>query len=95
MRGSESRGKGNWGCSPSRKHNRACRGLPASSSNWKRGRHVDLDLTIPQESGGQMDIEMTGATSGVGHNQVLQGLDGGVHRVHTIFLVGNGADDED
>ncbi len=57
---------------------------------------VDLDMTIPQESGGQMDIEMTGATSGVeGHNQVLPGLDEGVHRVPAISLVGNGVDSED
>jgi hypothetical protein len=56
---------------------------------------VDLDLTIPQESGGQMDIEMTGPTSGVGHDQVLQGLEGGVHRVPAISLVGNGVDGED
>ncbi len=56
---------------------------------------VDLNLTIPQESGGQMNIEMTGTTSGVGHNQALQGLDGGVHRVPAISLVGNGADGED
>jgi hypothetical protein len=38
---------------------------------------------------------MTGTTSGVGHNQVLQGLNGGVHRVPAISLVGNGADGED
>ncbi len=56
---------------------------------------VDLDLTIPQESGGQTDIEMTGATSGVGHDHILQGLDGGVHRVPAISPVGNGADGED
>ena len=42
-----------------------------------------------------MDTEMTGATSGVGHNQVLQSLDGGVHRVPAISLVGNGVDSED
>ncbi len=56
---------------------------------------VDLNLTIPQESGGQTDIEMTGATSGVGHDQVLQGLDEGVHRVPAISPVGNGLDGED
>jgi hypothetical protein len=50
---------------------------------------VDLKLTIPKESGGQMDIEMTGATTQVGHNQVLQDLNGGVHRVPAISLVGN------
>jgi hypothetical protein len=56
---------------------------------------VDLNLTIPQRSGGQTDIEMTGATSGVGHKQVLQGLNGSVHRIPAISLVGNGADSED
>ncbi len=56
---------------------------------------VNLGMTIPQESGGQMDIEMTGATSGVGYNQVLQGLDGGVHRIPPISLVGKGVDSED
>jgi hypothetical protein len=35
---------------------------------------------------------MTGATSGVGHNQALQGLNGGVHRVPAISLVGSGVD---
>jgi hypothetical protein len=40
-------------------------------------------------------MEMTGATSGIGHNQALQGLDGGVHRVPAISLVGNGVDGED
>ena len=39
-----------------------------------------------------MDFEMTGITSGVGHNQVLQGLNGGVHKVPAV---GNGADNED
>jgi hypothetical protein len=48
---------------------------------------VALDMTIPQESGGQTDMEIMGATSGVGHNQVLPGLDGGVHRVPAISLV--------
>ena len=52
-------------------------------------------MTIPQESGGQTDIEMTGATSGVGHNKVLQVLNGGVHRAPAISLVGNGVDSED
>ncbi len=56
---------------------------------------VDHNMTIPQESGGQTDTEMTGATSGIGHNQALQGLDGGVHRVSTISLVGNGVDGKD
>jgi hypothetical protein len=56
---------------------------------------VDLNMTISQESGGQTDIEMTDVNSGVGHNQVLQGLDGGVHRAPAISLVGNGVDSED
>jgi hypothetical protein len=55
----------------------------------------DLNLTIPQKSGGQMDIEMPGATSGVSYNQVLQGLNGGLQRVPAISLVGNGVDGED
>jgi hypothetical protein len=42
---------------------------------------VNHDMNVPQESGGQADTEMTGATSGIGHNQALQGVDGGVHRV--------------
>ncbi len=42
---------------------------------------VDHDMTTPQESGGQADTKMTGATYGIGQDQVLQGLDGGVHRV--------------
>jgi hypothetical protein len=32
---------------------------------------INHDMTIPQESGGQADTEKTGATSGIGHNQVL------------------------
>jgi hypothetical protein len=56
---------------------------------------VNLKLTISRESGGQMDIKMTGTTSGVGHNQVLQSLNGGVHSVPVISLVGNGVDGED
>jgi hypothetical protein len=40
-------------------------------------------------------MEMTGATSGVGHNQALQGLDGGVHSVPAISLVFKGVDGED
>ncbi len=56
---------------------------------------VDHDMTIPQESGGQAYTEMTCTTSGVGHNQALQGLDGGVHRVPAISLVGKGVDSED
>ncbi len=56
---------------------------------------VDLDLTIPQESGGQTDIEMTSVTTGASHNQVLQSLDGGVHRVPAISPMGNGVDGED
>jgi hypothetical protein len=70
-------------------------GQPAASTGGRGGATiVDLNMTIPQERGDQTDIEMTGATSGVGHNQVLQGLDGGVHRVPTISLVGNGVDSE-
>jgi hypothetical protein len=38
---------------------------------------------------------MTGATSGIGHDQALQGLNGGVHRVPAISLVGNGVDSKD
>jgi hypothetical protein len=52
-------------------------------------------MTIPQESDGQADTEMTGATSGIGHDQALQGLDGGVHRVPAISLVGKGVDGKD
>jgi hypothetical protein len=55
---------------------------------------VDHNMTIPQESGGQTDMEMNGATSGVGPNQALLGLDGGVHKVPAISLVGNGVDSE-
>jgi hypothetical protein len=40
-------------------------------------------------------MEMTGPASGVGDNQTLQGLNGGVHRVPAISLVGNGVDGED
>ncbi len=40
-------------------------------------------------------MEMTGTTSGVGHNQALQGLDRGVHRVLAISLVGKGVDGKD
>ncbi len=49
---------------------------------------VNHDMTTPHESGGQADTEMTGATSGVDLNQALQSLDGGVHRVSAISLVG-------
>jgi hypothetical protein len=56
---------------------------------------VNHDMTTPQESGGQADTEMTGATSGVGHDQALQGLDGGVHGVSAISQVGKGVDSED
>jgi hypothetical protein len=38
---------------------------------------------------------MTDVTSGIGHNQALQGLDGVVHRVPAISLVGKGVDGED
>jgi hypothetical protein len=50
------------------------------------------NMTITQESGGQMDMGMTGTTSCIGHNQALQGHDGGVHRVPAISLVGKGVD---
>jgi hypothetical protein len=56
---------------------------------------VGHNMTIPQDSGGQANTEMTGATSGLGHNQALQVLDGGVHRVPAISLVGKGLDRED
>jgi hypothetical protein len=56
---------------------------------------VDLDLTIPHKSGGQMDIKMPGPTAGASHDQVPLSLNGGVHRVPAIFPVGNGADGED
>ncbi len=56
---------------------------------------VNHNMTIPQESGGQPDMGMNGATSGVGHNQALQGLNGVVHRVPAISLVGNGVDGKD
>ncbi len=56
---------------------------------------VNHNMTIPQESGRQANTEMTGATSGIGHDKALQGLDGGVHRVPDIFLVGKGVDGED
>jgi hypothetical protein len=51
---------------------------------------VDHNMTIPQESGGQVNTEMTGATSSIGRNQALQGLDGSVNRVPAISLVGQG-----
>jgi hypothetical protein len=56
---------------------------------------VEHNMTIPEESGGQAETEITGATSGVGHNQALQGLAGGVHSVLAIYLVGKGVDGED
>jgi hypothetical protein len=56
---------------------------------------VNHDMTMPQESGGRMDTGMSGTTSGVGCNQALQGLDGGVHKVPAIFLVGYGVDGKD
>ncbi len=55
----------------------------------------NLDPTMPQGSGDQADIEMTGATAGASHDPVSQSLDGDVHRVPTSSLVGNGADGED
>jgi hypothetical protein len=56
---------------------------------------VDHDMTIPQESGGQANTEMTSARSGVHHDQALKGLDGGVHRVPAISLLGEGVHGED
>ncbi len=56
---------------------------------------ADLDLTIPHDRGGPMDIEMTGATAGASHDQVPLSLSGGVHRIHTTSLVGIGVDSED
>ncbi len=56
---------------------------------------VNHDMTIPQKKWWTNGRGMTGATSGVGHNQALQGLDGGVHRVPVISLVGNGVDSKD
>ncbi len=41
-----------------------------------------------------MDVEMTGAISGIGYNQALQGLDGGVHIVPAISLVDKCVDGE-
>jgi hypothetical protein len=68
-------------------------GQPIAPTGSRGGATIaDHDMTIPQESGGQADMGMTGATSGVGHNQALQGLDGGVHRVPAISLVGNGVE---
>jgi hypothetical protein len=71
-------------------------GQPVATTGSRGGATiVNHNMTIPQESGGQMDMEMPGATSGIGHNQALQVLNGGVHRVPTISLVGNGVDGED
>jgi hypothetical protein len=56
---------------------------------------VDHNMTTLQESGGQADTEMAGATSSIGHNQALQGLDGGVHMVFAISQVGKDVDGED
>ncbi len=58
-------------------------GLPVAPTGSRGGATtVDYNMTIPQESGGQADTEMTGTTSGVGHNQALQGLVG----LYTGFL---------
>jgi hypothetical protein len=71
-------------------------GQPVAQTGSRGGTTiVDHNMTIPQESGGQVDMEMTGATSGIGHDQALQGLDGGVHRVPAISLVSKGVDSED
>ncbi len=56
---------------------------------------VDHNMTTPQERGGQADTEMTGTTFVVGHDQALQGPDGGVHRISAIYLVSKGVDGED
>jgi hypothetical protein len=56
---------------------------------------VNHNMTTPQECGGQADAEMTGATSSIGHNQALQGLDGGVHMVFAISQVDKGVNGED
>jgi hypothetical protein len=56
---------------------------------------ADLGLTIPHDKGGLTDIEMTSATDGTSHNQVLLSLSGGVHRVPTTSLVAIGVDGKD
>jgi hypothetical protein len=72
------------------------RGKPIAPTESRGGATiVNHDMATPQESGGQANMEMTGATSGLGHNQAPQGLDGGVHRVSVISLVGKGVDGED
>jgi hypothetical protein len=71
-------------------------GQPVAPTGSRGGATIaNHDMTTPQESGGQVDTEMTGATSSVGQDQDLQGLDGGVHRVSAISLVGKGVDSED
>ncbi len=69
--------------------------LVAPTGNGSGTTIVNHNMTIPQESGEQDDTEMSGATYGVGYAQALQGLDGGVHRLPAISLVGKGVDGED
>ncbi len=40
-------------------------------------------------------MDAHGTETGIGHDQALQGLDGGVHRFPAISLVGKGLDDKD
>jgi hypothetical protein len=56
---------------------------------------ADLDLTMPHDSGGLTDIEMTGVTAGASQDQVQLSLNGGVHRVPTTSPVGIGVAGED
>jgi hypothetical protein len=71
-------------------------GQPVAPTGSRGGATIVAhDMSIPKESGGQVDTDMSGATSGIGHNQALQGLDGGVHRVPAISLVGKGVDGEE
>jgi hypothetical protein len=69
--------------------------LIASTGSRGGATIVNHNMTIPQESGGQADMERTGTTSGIGHDQALQGLDGGVHSVPAISLLDKGVDGED
>ncbi len=83
-------------CPPSPTTGSVKHGQPVAPTGSRGGATiVDHDMTVPQERSRQADMEMTGATSGVGHNQALQGLDGSVHRVSAISLVGKGVDGED
>ncbi len=69
--------------------------LVAASGGKGSAPMADLYFTIPHDSGGLTDIEMTGATAGASHDQVLLSLSGGVHRVPTTSLVSIGMDGED